>query len=736
MLGKFAAEASVTDDLRIRLLGGFAASAGPRTVPLGAWRLRKARSLVKLLALAPGHALHRDQLADILWPDLGGDAARNNLHQAVFAARRALSSIGVDGSAVLGNRDDLLVLGSGLPVVVDVEELQGAVREAQAAGRRDLVARVLVESPGELLPEDAYEPWAQGPATAFREWRTQAVLDVAQAQLGDGEADQAVVLLAPVISADPLHEPAARTMMRALAASGRRSEALIGYERLRDTLREELGAEPESATRDLFRELLAAESTGPDPGPLPRTRAQGNLPAAMTSLIGRSRELEETRAILARTRLLTLTGMGGAGKTALALELARRCTADFPSGAHLVELGALTHREQVAPHIARTLQVELPANSPPVTSLIGQLRHWQVLLVLDNCEHLLDECAQVTTALLRGCPDLHVLATSREALRIEGEVSWRTPSLDLPDPQGSASPQELARIASVELFVRRAAAAVPGFALNGDNASAVAEICYRLDGIPLALELAAACIPVLSPQQIAARLGDALNLLRRGDRATITRQQTLEAALAWSHDLLGDEERVLFRRLSVFAGSFTLPAVEAVCSGDLRPPEVLGALARLVDASLVVADVAGAVTRYRLLETVRQYAALRQRAAAEPLDLPSLHCDWYLQLALARDLEGARTRAAPLTSLDVEHDNLRAAMSWSLQHRSDRALELAVALWRYWLARGFFVEGRRWLEAALAAAPAPTSLRARALVALAVFDVRRGIGTRIAALGD
>src|SRR4051794_25011290 len=701
-----------------------------RTVAPGAWRLRKAKTLVKLLAVQAGHALHRDQVIDVLWPDLDAAAARNNLHQVVYAARRALGTLGVDGPGALGLHDDVLTLGDSVQVVTDIEELEVLAAVAQESGRRDELVEALRDRPGELLAEDAYEPWVEEAAGSYRARRLQLVMDVVDAQIADGSAESAVVLLAPVVAADPLNEPAQRAMMRALAAAGRRSEALVAYERLADLLQEELGSDPEPETKQLFRNLLSAESV-PAPVSVPAQRAVGNLPAPMSTLIGRGRELAETRRILGRARLLTLTGMGGAGKSTLAIELARQCIDDYSGEVHLVELAALTSGDQVATQLAGALRLDLPSDSSPMDALVAQLRRRRALIVLDNCEHLLDACARVVTELLRGCPELSVLATSREALRVDGEISWRLPSLQLPDPAASPALEELAQVASVELFVQRAAAASPAFALAQDNAAAVAEICYRLDGIPLALELAAACVPLLSPRQIADRLEDALNLLRRGGRAAVTRQQTLGATLEWSYQLLDGDEQAVFRRLAGFAGSFTLDAVQAVCGADLDETRVLAALGRLVDTSLVAAEMRPDATRYRLLETVRQYAVGQLRAAGEAADVSVRHCAWFLRIAQAYDAERSPTEALDPWCLDVEHDNLRVALGWATQHRPADALELAASLWRYWLARGLFAEGRRWLEIALAGAPDPSPLRARALLALAVFDVRRGSGTRL-----
>jgi predicted ATPase/DNA-binding SARP family transcriptional activator len=721
--------------VRIELLGGFEVSEGDRSVSHGAWRLRKARTLVKLLALEPAHRLHRDQLADQLWPNLDADAARNNLHQALHAARRALSTVGVDGAAALSMRDDLVVLGPDGHVVTDLEEFQAAVDQATASQDGTALAAALGRWSGDVLPEDAFEPWAQRHAHRIGEWRTTLVMKLVEDALVERDPSLAVALLTPVVAANPLHEPVHRAMMGALAGAGRRAEALVLFEHLRTVLQQELATEPEPATRQLYRELLADGARNAGSAQLHDLPRATNLPVRVTELVGRRRELEETSRILTSARMLTLTGPGGAGKTTLAVELARQQLSHYRDGVFLVELAALADGELIVEEVAEALGLRLADRQAPVDSLVAQLRNRGLLIVLDNCEHLIDACAGTVTALLQGCPEVSILATSREPMRIEGEVSWLTPSLAVPDPEHIRSAQELAGIASLQLFVLRAAAAVPGFALDDDNAPAVAEICYRLDGMPLALELAAACVPMLSPQQIAARLGDALTLLSRGRRATITRQQTLAATLTWSHDLLADEERVLFRRLAVFAGSFTLEAVEGVCADDLGQARALGALGRLVDTSLVLAESHGDTTRYRLLETVRQYATERLRAAGEESTIRNQHCDWYVEFAEARDPELSTSVEVAPASLDVEQGNLRVALAWALEHEPTLALRLAVALWRYWLARSFFAEGGQWLETVLAAVPEQSVLRGRALLALAVFDLRRGTGRRLAEIG-
>jgi predicted ATPase/DNA-binding SARP family transcriptional activator len=722
--------------MRIGLLGGFEVSEGDRTVAHSAWRLRKAKTLVKLLALEPAHRLHRDQIADQLWPELDPDAARNNLHQALHAARRALSTIGVDGNSALALRDDLVVLGPDDHLVTDVEELQVAIEQATASADGTALVAALRRWHGDLLPEDAFELWAQRHASRIREWRTTLVMRLVEGSLFERDPQTAVALLAPVVADNSLHEPLHRALMRALAGAGRRAEALVLFERLRTVLQQELAAEPEPQTRQLYRELLASSTQDAGSAQLHGPPRAINLPVRVTQVVGRRRELDETAGLLTNARLLTLTGPGGVGKTTLAVELARRNQERFRDGVVLVELAALADGELVVGEVAEALRLQLPTRQAAIDSLVAQLYHRQLLIVLDNCEQVIDACALTVTELLRGCPEISVLATSREPLRVAGEVSWRTPSLALPDPEHLPSLEAMAEIASLRLFVQRASAAAPGFALADDNATAVAEICFRLDGMPLALELAAACIPVLSPQQIVARLGDALALLSRGSRATITRQQTLAATLEWSHNLLVDDERVLLRRLAVFAGSFTLEAVEGVCAEDPEQAQVLGALGRLVDTSLVLAESRDDITRYRLLETVRQYATERLRAAGEEATIRNRHCDWYVAFAEARDPEVSSSiiEVAP-ASLDVEHGNLRVALAWAVAHEPPTALRLAAALWRYWLARSLFAEGCHWLETVLAAVPEPSVMRGRGLLALAVFELRRGSAQRLAQIG-
>jgi predicted ATPase/DNA-binding SARP family transcriptional activator len=725
--------------VRIRLLGGFEVTVGDRPVAADAWRLRKAKTLVKLLALAGGHRMHREALMAVLWPDRDGASAANNLHQALYVARRV---VGGATGGLFSLRDDIVLLSEGAMPWLDTEAFDAACRRARRTRDPMDYGAAAELYRGDLLPEDRFEDWAEGPREAFRERHLGLLVESAEVLSERGEHTQVVDIMGAVTAADPFHEGAHRTLMTALAASGRRYEALAAFDRLRDALTEQYAADPEPATRRLYRDLLTAGAPRPDAPPaggaavatrrdatrMPSAapaRAKDSLRPEQTSFVGRRRELAEIDQAFGRTRLLTLTGPGGAGKTRLAYEAAARLVQRYPDGVHVAELASLSRPELVPQTVASVLDVPLPETGPAEVALARQLAERRLLLVLDNCEHLLDACARLAAALLRTCPDVVVLATSREPLRVGGEVTLRTPSLALPDLQALPPLGRLAELESVRLFVERARDAAPGFVLDATTAPAVAEICVRLDGMPLALELAAARTSALAPAQIASRLDDALHVLGRGSRTAVTRQQTLHATLAWSHDLLEEDERVLFRRLAVFAGSLSLEAVEHVGGGDGL--DVVDLLSRLVDKSLVQAEQAEGTARYRLLETIRQFADQRLRDAGEQAARVRAHRDWYVAFAAAHDPERAVgvINDTP-QALDVEHDNLRAALSSGLADDPAEALQLAVSLWRFWLARGHFAEGSRWLEATLAAAPEQTPLRARALFAAAAMEVRRG----------
>jgi len=439
------------------------------------------------------------------------------------------------------------------------------------------------------------------------------------------------------------------------------------------------------------------------------------LPSQITGFIGREREAAEVARLLAGTRLLTLPGPGGCGKTRLALAVSSALAAE--ETVWWVELASLPDPSLVPRAAAKVLGVrELPGRDH-VEALIDALRKQRALLVLDNCEHLISACAGLTDALLRTCPELRIMATSRESLGIVGEVAWTVPPLSLPDV---LDPGEVGRHDAVRLFVERARSVVPTLELDEKNARTIARLCRRLDGMPLAIELAAARARVLSLEQISARLDDALGLLSTGGRTAPPRQRTLRAMMDWSFGLLSEKERALFCRLSVFSGSFSLPAAEEACAGGrILKAEVLGLLTQLVEKSLVDAQTRGGEARYGLLGTIQQYGNEKLAERGEVSGLRLRHASYFLRLAEQAEsgLSGAQ-QAAWLEHLATEHDNLRAALGWSLDEGGDPelGLRLASSLWRFCHTRGYYGEGREWLERTLARADnAPRKLRAKAL---------------------
>jgi predicted ATPase/DNA-binding CsgD family transcriptional regulator len=456
------------------------------------------------------------------------------------------------------------------------------------------------------------------------------------------------------------------------------------------------------------------------PGAHEPTGTRNNLPLQLSSLVGRERERTEAGTLLAERRLLTLTGPGGSGKTRLALAVANDATERFEDGVWWVALAALSDPELVPQAVASVLDVRERPGQPLTEALADHLASMDTLLILDNCEHLVEACERLAGALLYACPKVRILSTSRESLGVAGETVLLVPPLSLPGPGHPPTPKELGRYEAVRLFVERAASATPIFELTERNAPDVALLCRDLDGIPLAIELAAARTKVLSAKQISSRLAENFRLLKSTSRTADPRQQTLAATLEWSHELLSEPERAVFRRLSVFAGGFTLEAAESICAGgDIEVDDVLELLTRLVDKSIVsVVEDGAAEARYRLLEILRQYALEKLVEADEAEGARWRHARYYLALAeeAEPELSGAQ-EGIWLERLEAEHGNLRAALGWSLDGGDNGlGLRLAGVLGGFWYKRGYLSEGRRWLERELAASGAASAIeRATAL---------------------
>jgi predicted ATPase/DNA-binding SARP family transcriptional activator len=697
--------------LRIELLGGFRVAVGGAAVSEAAWRLRKSRALIKLLALTPEHSLHRERVIEALWPDRDHDGSSNNLRQAVFVARRALDSCGDDGAVRIAFANDVLALSTDR-LQIDIEEFEAAAADAERAPSPERLRAAIGLYAGELLPEDTFEAWASARRESLRERNIALLLALAHALDESGDRGAAATALQQALIHEPLHERAHRELMRNYALTGRRQRALAQFHLLRESLRREFEDEPEEQTRLLYQEILTRRlgaEDGPERPPA-ATRAAprrgGNLPLQLTSFVGRERELTEVIRLARRHRLLTLTGPGGCGKTRLGLEAAGAMFRDAADGVWLVELAGLSDGALVASAIGSVLGVESRSPRPTEQAVAAHIGERQMLIVLDNCEHLVGTCARAAQGLLTACPNLRILATSREPLHIPGEVDWRVPSL---------TPVE-----AEQLFSERASGVSSRFYLSDENADAVSEVCRRVDGIPLAIELAAARVGVLAPAQIAERLRNSLAVLAAGSRTALTRQQTLTATLDWSHERLDDDERQLFRRLGAFAGSFDLAAGEAVAGGEL---DVLG---QLVDKSLVVAEEREGLARYHLLDTVRHYARGRMKEAGEREALEARHRAHYL--ALAEDLGPAMATSEDRRRLAREADELRWALRTALRSEPRVALRIAAALWRFWHDRGDRMEGSTWLREALTAMPEPSAARAEALHGLSVLALRIGVG--------
>ncbi len=429
-----------------------------------------------------------------------------------------------------------------------------------------------------------------------------------------------------------------------------------------------------------------------------------NLPQQLTSFVGRERELAEGKELLGRTRLLTLLGMGGLGKTRLSLQIGADLLDEYPDGVWFVDLAPLKDAALVPNEAAQVLGVREEPGKPLMQTLCAHLKSRKLLIIVDNCEHLMEACANFANGVLRASRDVRIIATSREALRVPGEQTY--PVLPLPVPDRSADVDALSRSDAVQLFVERAQLQKPGFALTEREAPAIAELCARLEGIPLALELAAARIRALSIQDINKRLQNRFALLTGGGRVLMERQQTLRALVAWSYDLLTENEQLLFDRLAIFVGGFDLAAAEAVCGTDpLLPEEVLDLVASLIDKSLVMMQEVDGESRYRMLETIREYA---NEGMARREELPASivrHCDHFFGVAKAvRDqLQGAE-QAVGMRRMEVDLDNIRAAVARAQAGGADPvvAVKIQVALMRFWILRGYSTEARNNIRAALA----------------------------------
>jgi predicted ATPase/DNA-binding SARP family transcriptional activator len=731
------------EGLDVRLLGPLEVRVGGAAIELpGAAE----RGLLALLLLSPGRVVAATSLIDRLWTEttMPVDPV-NALQLRVSKLRKVLTASGLSilSRVGAGYRMDVD------PEAVDTERFAREIRTARASTASQGASTTALAAydaalqlwRGEPLADFATESWAEVEAARLTQlWRA-ALTERAEVALALGRHREVVGDLEAAVTADPTHEALVGLLMTALYRSGRQVDALEVYSRTRTLLDDELGLEPSAALRSLQESILRQDAglaevparpaphepeTGGQDGPVARpSPPTTNLPAAARPLIGRANELGSVGELLTTARLVSLVGPGGAGKTALALAAARSCAERFPDGAWLTRLAQVSEPGHVALAVADALAVPLDggAHGRDVRErLVSFLARRQLLLVLDNCEHLVDAAAKVVDDVLARCPGVTVLTTSREALAVPGEVQVAVAPLRVP-PEGAAG-NEVLSYPAAQLFAERARAVRADLELDETELAAVAAICAQLDGMPLALELAAARISSLSAVELSARLTDRFALLTVGARTAEARQQTLRATVDWSHDLLTHQERVAFRRLAVFHGGWTLVAAESVVADDdVDRAQVLDALAGLVSRSMVIAE-PGRPTRYRMLETLRQYAAERLAESDEDDLVRSRHAGYFSGVAdhAEQTLRGSGQRTT-LRMLREEQPNLRAALAWLSAHpdRVDGAMSMAGSLGLFWHL-GRHVEGRDVLRRILAAGGGSPSARARALQAVSLVE--------------
>lgn len=726
--------------LRIHLLGTLRIEYDDAPIHLPR---RKVESLLAYLLLNPEQQ-GRDRLATLFWGDSSDEQARHSLRTALATLRQA-----IDPDLLLSDREHVR-LNPDFPVWVDLHELLALETKLDSVHAEQLLTKLRLWQ-GDLLAGH-YDDWI---GLEREYYRTQVITlfsNSIQSLRARSEYQAAIEVGQRLLTLDPANERTHQHLMFCYMAAGNRSAALRQYELCEHTLQTELDAPPMSATVALYHWLK--ENNSDEGAPAKIT----NLPIPLTSFVGRTQQVAEVKQMLNPqepiSRLLTLIGAGGSGKTRLAIQVATDLIDSFANGVWWVELATLNESEQVVRAVAKALgvsEVKHELTLERITTFVGDRR---LLLVIDNCEHLVASVAQLVANLLRRCPDLQLLTTSREALNVSGEILWQVPPLSLPNPHQSSPSDLFLQYECIRLFVERAVAVQQDFRLTLENAPTVVEICTRLDGIPLAIELAAARVKVLPVEQIAARLTSAIGarfaLLTQGSRTALPRQQTLRAAIDWSYKLLDADERQLFQQVAIFRGGFTLEAVERVVEYDggqqvdgqlnygrmdsgtidsgtiehhlpstvdhllstitlpntsqLATRNSLDLLTQLVDKSLVVVEQQSGQNRYRLLETLREYALEQVPTEAQRKRFQHRHATYFLDTAeqARRQLNGPQLQLW-VNRAEIEHPNLRAALDYLIaNNEGEMALRLAVAIYHFWDIRGYHNEGRKWLQLALA----------------------------------
>ncbi|MCS6776740.1 MAG: tetratricopeptide repeat protein [Chloroherpetonaceae bacterium] len=735
---------------RFNFLGDLSAHSGSHVV--SRFATRKAATLLAYLALRPGRAFAREALAELFWPDAVPPAHLISLRQALATLRRHLESPPVPPGAVL-DTDRFYVQLRPTAFTTDVAEFQQAIRTAEAATDRSVRIAAWLRADalyrGELLP-GLYDSWIVPYREHLATQHYRVLLHLAAVFRETRDLDQAIHYARRAVIAEPWREEAQEQLIRLLIAANRTEEARQQYATYARELQSTLGQDPGDTLRDLMA-TLPEEHPAPRNMPAPErpyrylpatvspSPAHPHLPVHLTRFFGRTEELAQLISLLTPSalwnhanpprRLVSLTGPAGCGKTRLAIEVAGQLTAEYCNNIWFVSLADVTDPRRITEVIRDALELPRTGSMHALEQISGFLRDHRALLVLDNLEHLAPHGAACVQALLARSEQLVCLVTSQHPLMLPGEQVFPVPPLPVP-PEDVLDTHALLAFPGVQLFIDRAQAIRPDFALTPRNAGAVASLCARLDGLPLAIELAATWVGVLTPAQMVERLDQRFVLLRDRRARNPGRHTALQAALEWSYRLLPEELQVLFRRLSVFAGSWSLEAVEPVCAVT----GVLAPLEQLRGHSLIGIEDAGQAIRYRMLPTLREFAA-SQFTGAERQQAQRRHFDHFYALAAnaAPHLRGCDA-ALWLERLDADHDNLRAALSWGQRYVPEAALRMACMLWLFWYTRGYLQEGQQWLEEGAQNASLPLKQRAHAWMAAGIIARDRGQLTQAYAL--
>ena len=690
------------------------------------------RSIVALLAYLAvddskqaGRTHTRESLSALLWPDYDQVKAFTNLRHTLWEIQKTFGP-----GWLLADRETV-GLRPDANVWVDVHRFESLF----LAGRlqNDISIRIPLLTEGvklyrhhflagfALKNAPTFDDWSLAKADELRHRHAEALTLLAEDYCLLGDAGSALKYARRLVTLDPLNESAHRLLMQVYSQVGQHNAALKQYQRLEQTLRKEMGLDPQPETHALYKQIRKGDTKYIQGAKKRETKApHNNLPHRLTTFVGREREQKEIMRLIAENRLVTITGAGGVGKSRLALQVGEKSLSNFPEGVWLVELAPLTDSTLVPQAVCAALEISQQAGTPALKTLIDHLALKRALLMLDNCEHLIDACAQLAETLLQACPNLHILATSREALGITGERRYLAPSLSLPKLHGGL--ESIQESEAVKLFVERANTLIPNFELSGDTAPIIALICKQLDGIALAIELAAARVRLMKLEQIVERLDDAFQLLTDGSRTALPRHQTLRGTLDWSYGLLSEEEQRLLRQFSVFMGGWTLEIAEDMCGNQ----KMLELLTHLIDKSLVFVNQDNRnTTRYYLHETIRQYAREKLIESGEYAELHHEHRDVYLAFVERIEPEFIRAQQKKyLDAMESEIDNLRSALRWSIEHsHAEQALRFCSASINFWNRRGHAAEALVLCKDALNTIQKNDSLKATALHASVVAEV-------------